>query len=79
MKKVYGIVLSVIGIVIALVGILLKVKESTAVSIIGGVDGPTSIYVAGKIGSVPVIISVILGIVLLVIGIWVIVKNYKKK
>lgn len=79
MKKIYGIVLSVIGIVIALVGILLKVKERTAVSIIGGVDGPTFIYVAGKIGSVPVTISVILGIVLLVIGIWGIVINYKKK
>ena len=37
----------------ALFGIVLKLKENTAISIIGGADGPTSIYVAGKISNIP--------------------------
>ena len=41
--------------------------------------GPTSIYVAGKISNIPVTISVVLGIVLLVIGVFVMIRNYKKK
>lgn len=79
MKKIHGIVLAIIGIIARLFGIVLRLKENTAISIIGGADGPTSIYVAGKISNVPVTISVILGIVLLVIGVFVIIRNYKKK
>ena len=74
MKKIHGIVLAIIGIIAALFGIVLRLKENTAISIIGGADGPTSIYVAGKISNVPVTI-----IVLLVIGVFVIIRNYKKK
>ena len=79
MKKIYGIVLAIIGIIAALFGIVLKLKENTAMSIIGGADGPTSIYVAGKVSNIPVTISVVLGIVLLVIGVFVMIRNYKKK
>ena len=75
MKKIHGIVLAIIGIIAALFGIVLRLKENTAISIIGGADGPTSIYVAGKISNIPVIIS----IVLLVIGVFVMIRNYKKK
>lgn len=31
-------------------------KEATAVSIIGGADGPTSIFIAGKVGNTPQLI-----------------------
>lgn len=51
MKKIHGIVLAIIGIIAALFGIVLRLKENTAISIIGGADGPTSIYVAGKISN----------------------------
>ena len=79
MKKIHGIVLAIIGIIAALFGIVLRLKENTAISIIGGADGPTSIYVAGKISNIQVTISVVLGIVLLVIGVFVMIRNYKKK
>jgi len=38
-----------IGIVSLVCGILLKVKGSMAMSIVGGADGPTSIFIAGKV------------------------------
>lgn len=77
MRKIHGMVLAIIGIITVLFGIVLKIKENTAISVIGGADGPTSVFVAGKISSVSVIISVILGIILLVIGIFIIIRKNK--
>lgn len=72
MKKV-GITASVIGVIIAIVGIILNIiqknKISASISIIGGVDGPTSIFLAGKVGSMPVITGIVIGIILLIIGV----------
>ena len=41
MKKRLGIIAGILGIVLAVIGIVLKQKENTAVSVIGGADGPT--------------------------------------
>ena len=73
MKKAIGITLSVIGIIMAAISLVFKINEqisvTKSVSVIGGADGPTSIFVAGKIGGTPAIIGIIVGIVLLAIGI----------
>lgn len=57
MKKAIGITLSVIGIIMAAISLVFKVNEqmsvAKSVSVIGGADGPTSIFVAGKIGGTP--------------------------
>lgn len=42
--------------------------ENRAVTIIGGADGPTSIFLAGKVGNGIGIIEIIIGIVILIIG-----------
>lgn len=65
----------VIGIVTAAINLLLKVRGKMSVSIIGGADGPTSVFVAGKIGGIPTIIGIIGGIVLFVAGIFIILKK----
>ena len=74
MKKAIGITLSVIGIIMAAISLVFKVNDqksvAKSVSVIGGADGPTSIFVAGKIGGTPAIIGIIVGIVLLAIGIF---------
>lgn len=75
MKKVVGVILAAIGIVMFVLGVALKVKGKMSLSIIGGADGPTSIFVAGKVGSSSVIIEMIAGIVLLAAGIFVIVRK----
>ena len=79
MKKVIGITLSVIGIIMAAISLVFKVNEQMAVaksvSVIGGADGPTSIFVAGKIGGTPATIGIIVGIVLLAIGIFIFARK----
>ena len=79
MKKAIGITLSVIGIIMAAISLVFKVNEqisvTKSVSVIGGADGPTSIFVAGKIGGTPAITGIIVGIVLLVIGIFIFARK----
>ena len=79
MKKAIGITLSVIGIIMAAISLVFKVNEqmsvAKSVSVIGGGDGPTSIFVAGKIGGTPAIIGIIVGTVLLAIGIFIFARK----
>lgn len=75
MKKTLTIIMAVIGILLATIGIHWKSKVAVAVSIIGGADGPTSIFLAGKIGDGFILGTLLIGIVLLVAG----VVIYKKK
>ena len=54
-------------------------KRGAAVSVIGGADGPTSIFIAGKVGSSFQIVTFLLGlfVVLLVVGIIYFIKKKK--
>lgn len=72
MGKIIGITLIVIGVVTAAINLLLNVRWKMSVSIIGRADDPTSVFVAGKIGSTPTIIG---GIILFVTGIFMIIKK----
>lgn len=57
MKKILGIVAGVVGII-------------SVIAIIGGVDGPTSVFVAGKLNSVLVsILLIAIGVVMLIVAI----------
>ena len=68
-----------IGIIMAAISLVFKVNEqmsvAKSVSVIGGGDGPASIFVAGKIGGTPAIIGIIVGIVLLAIGIFIFARK----
>lgn len=75
MRKIISITLMIIGIITAAINLLLKVKGKMSVSITGGADGPTSVFVAGKIGGIPTVIGIILGIALLTAGIFMIAKK----
>ena len=70
MKKILGIGLSVIGIVMVVATVILKLKKQMSISIIGGADGPTSVFIAGKVGNTSAVAGVIVGALLLVIGIF---------
>lgn len=74
MKKTLAIIIAVIGILLAAIVIHWKSKAAVAVSIIGGADGPTSIFLAGKIGDGMILGTILIGIVLLVVGVMI----YKK-
>ena len=53
------------------------VKKSVAVSIIGGADGPTSIFLAGKVGGSMIIY--LISLVIILIGVVILVYLRKKK
>lgn len=54
-------------------------KESVAVSIIGGADGPTSIFLAGKVGGTSSMILYLISLVVLLIGVGIVIYLKKKK
>ena len=62
MKKRLGIIAGILGIVLAVIGIVLKQKENIAVSVIGGADGPTSIFIAGKLNGDNFIFMIVVGV-----------------
>ena len=68
MKKTMAIILGVIGLVLAGFSAVLRWKKQMSVSIIGGADGPTSIFLAGKIGNDFSVAGIVVGILLLAIA-----------
>ncbi len=68
MKKRLGIIAGILGIVLAGICIVLEQKENTAVSVIGGADGPTSIFIAGKLNGGNFIFMIVVGIILLILA-----------
>ena len=77
MKKWIAVIVAVIGIILAGFGISSKIKGASSVGIIGGADGPTAIFVAGKVGDGFSLGIILLGIVLMVDGILVYRKMKK--
>lgn len=64
MKKTFGIVSCIVGILLILAGAAWK-RNPVPFFIIGGADGPTSVFVAGKLTRVPASLLIVTGIVLL--------------
>ena len=78
MKKILSIISIIVGGLVLLgvalpliVGAILKAQvAASSIGIIGGVDGPTAIFLAGTIGVGSVITEIIIGILLIAAGIW---------
>jgi hypothetical protein len=68
MKKTMAIILGVMGLVLAGFSAILKWKKQMSVSIIGGADGPTSIFLAGKVGNDFSVAGIVVGILFIVIA-----------
>ena len=76
MKKWTYIVLGAIAAVLIYLGIASKMNEQKAITIIGGADGPTAIYIAGKVGYGSILTMIIVGVIIIA-GIIVIIKRKK--
>ena len=50
-------------------------KDRASISIIGGADGPTSIFVAGKVANEFGNLGIIAGIIFLAVGIYIFLKK----
>lgn len=74
MKKI-GIVATIVGAIIIIMSIVLKFMEEKTVSIIGGADEPTSVFVAGQIGNGSGMIGILVGIGIIVVGLIIILRK----
>lgn len=78
MKKVLSIIGIIVGSLVLLsvvapmiMGVILKVQVvANSVGIIGGADGPTAIMLVGTVGVGNIIIEIVIGVLLIVAGIW---------
>lgn len=77
-KKKLSIIGLVIGIIAVLFGIMVKFKKAASISIIGGADGPTAIFIAGKVGDNFSWGLVLIGAVIAAIAVLAILKNRQK-
>lgn len=74
--KIIGCILGIVGAILLLLGIYFQTKPAAAsIGIIGGADGPTAIFLAGKLPS-GFSILIVIGIVCLVV--W-LIKLFKKR
>lgn len=62
-----GIAPSIIG---AILEVQMESRIASTVGVIGGADGPTAVMVSGVIGIGNVVLEIVLGILLVVAGIW---------
>ena len=85
MKKVLSIIGIIVGSLVLLsvvapmiMGVILKVQVvANSVGIIGGADGPTAIMLVGTVGTGSIIVEIVIGVLLIVAGIWGL-KKFKK-
>jgi len=73
MKKWICMIVGLISVLILYFGITAKLNEQKAIAIIGGADGPTSIFIAGKIGYGSIISMILIGVIVIV-GLIIIIK-----
>ena len=67
MKKILTIIAGIMGILLMMAGVMAKTKKAYSVSVIGGADGPTSIFLAGKVGSSTSLYLIVAGVILIAI------------
>lgn len=77
--KIFAILIGVFGLIAALWGMQSYLSQVQAIAIIGGADGPTSIFVAGKVGGGDIFTGILVAVVIILLIIWVIYKCKKKK
>ncbi len=84
MKKALSIISIVAGGLLLLsviapmiIGAILSSQPSGSVGIIGGADGPTTVFVVGTFGVGGVIIESVIGALLIAVGIWGLIKSKK--
>lgn len=71
MKRIVGIILAGIGIITVISGFLFKTAGQTSVAVIGSADGPTSIFIVGKVRMPSTAEIAAAGIILIAAGLFV--------
>lgn len=77
MKKLVAVILGILGAMITVIGITSRKTTAVSIPIIGGADGPTSIFLAGKIGNGFFLSGIVLGIILILLAV-ILFNRWKK-
>ena len=80
MKKIIvGCIAAIAGLILVVAGITIRKTQMASISIIGGADGPTSIFLAGKVPNTSgTVLAVVGGVLLVAVVIGIIVTKRKK-
>lgn len=69
MKKIIAGIAIMIGALMVAIGSVVKWKEGAAISIIGGADGPTTIFLSGRVGNDISVPMIIIGLIICAAGV----------
>lgn len=76
-KKIISIVAIIVGVFMVIggvapmiIGAVLETQVASSVGIIGGADGPTAVMVTGVVGTGNIVLEIVIGILLVIAGIW---------
>lgn len=78
MRKIIGFITGISGLALTSAGafLIFKITEKKpSVSIIGGADTPTAVFIAGRSGIIPVAAGIIAGIVLIIISVFLLLRK----
>lgn len=78
MKK-FGTGIIALSIIVFITGLIMKMKQRAAIGIISGADGPTSVFIAGRVPEGLGIMGIICGILLLCVGLYLIFMKNRNK
>lgn len=84
MKRIFSVISIITGGLVLLsvvapmiLGVILKAQATSSVGIIGGADGPTAMMVVGVIGTGSIVVEIVVGMILVIAGIWGLKKRKK--
>lgn len=75
MKKTVSKVMIVIGAVLLIAAAAAKLMGRKSISIIGGADGPTSIFIAGRVSPGWMLPVAVIGVIALAVGVFLLLKK----
>ncbi len=75
MKKTVSKVMIVIGAVFLIAAAAAKLMGRKSISIIGGADGPTSIFIAGRVSPGWMLPAAVIGVIALAVGVFLLLKK----
>ncbi|MCD8363761.1 MAG: sodium ion-translocating decarboxylase subunit beta [Lachnospiraceae bacterium] len=75
MKNTVSKIMIAVGAVLLIVAAVAKLMGRKSISIIGGADGPTSIFIAGRVSPGWMLPTAVAGVIVLAVGVFLLLKK----